>query len=333
MKKACLYVNPFFVKDAVFSEGDAPLNRDDQLKYFRDLRAAFQAKGYLLRTQDFHAPKDSDFTIYVDITKTAGTPIEKSYLLLLESQLIVPSNFKRRNHTQFKKIFTWYEDFLDDPKYIKINVPQVLPNEYPDVPFKKRDKLCCLISGGKLSLLPKELYSERIRWIRWFEKNHPSDFDFYGAGWDRLWMTGPLWIRAINKLPLWRKILYPPFPSYRGRVDKKLTTLSQYKFSVCFENARDTEGYITEKIFDCFFAGNIPVYRGPSNVSERIPANCFIDLRKFKSKDDIYDFMKNMSEADFEGYRARIRAYLNSEEFKQFSIPTFVETVVQGCLS
>jgi hypothetical protein len=30
-----------------------------------------------------------------------------------------------------------------------------------------------------------ELYSKRVEAIKWFEKNHPEDFDFYGIGWDR----------------------------------------------------------------------------------------------------------------------------------------------------
>jgi alpha(1,3/1,4) fucosyltransferase len=335
MKKACLFANSFYVGDAAFGEGDVPLNRDDMLKPFRDLRDALKAKGYLLRTQDFHSPEESELTLYMDMPTRLprGHRADRSYLLLMESQLIIPYSYNPRKHVPFKKIFTWHKDFLNDAKYIKIQIPQVPPELPPDVPFRERKKLCCLIGGGKLSLHPKELYSERIRWIRWFEKNHPDDFDFYGAGWNRLWMTGPLWIRSINKLPFWRKLLYPPFPSYKGRVDKKLEVLSQYKFSICFENARDIEGYITEKIFDCFFAGNIPIYRGPQSITDSVPADCFIDLRKFKSKEEVYDFMKNMSEAEFEGYRSRIRAYLKSEQFKQFSIPVFVETVVQGCLT
>jgi hypothetical protein len=32
---------------------------------------------------------------------------------------------------------------------------------------------------------PLELYSKRVEAIKWFEKNHPEDFDFYGIGWDR----------------------------------------------------------------------------------------------------------------------------------------------------
>ena len=337
MKRACIYVNPFFVKDGVFSQDDPFLNRDNQLEPFRQLRAAFQARGYSLRTQDFHSPESSELTVYFDMPDRLPSKelLDRSYLVIFETELIRPDNWKVRKHRHFKKVFTWSESHLRDDRsnrYVKINFPQVVPSQLPDVPFKDRPKLCCLIAGGKLSIHRRQLYSERIRWIRWFEKNHPEDFAFYGAGWKRLWVTGPLWVRAVNKLPFWRKILYPPFPSYLGPVDKKLETLSKTKFSICLENGRDIEGYITEKIFDCFFAGNVPLYRGAQDIADHVPENCFIDLRQFKTREEIYEKIKTMSEAEFEGYRQRISAFLKSEKFAPFSIATFVKTIVDQCV-
>lgn len=335
MKKACIYVNPFFVRDGVFSEDDPFLNRDNQLEPFRELRKAFLAKGYELRTQDFHSPEESEFTIFIDMPKgpIPKNACERGFLLLMEPELIRPDNWVTRKHRRFYKILTWSEQHLKDSRYAKINYPQPLPAPRPQVPFAKREKLCCLIAGGKLSLHPQELYSERIRWIRWFEKNHPNDFNFYGAGWKRMWMTGPLWIRAINKIPFWRKLLFGHFPSYRGPVDKKLDTLSQYKFSICLENAEGFAGYITEKIFDCFFAGNVPLYLGAPDIAEKIPSNCFIDLRKYDSFEDAYNFMTSMSESEYEGYQKRIEAFLQSDQFKTFSTEQFVSTIVSQCLS
>ena len=51
----------------------------------------------------------------------------------------------------------------------------------------------------------------------------------------------------VAKVPpfLFRK---PAFPSYDGPVKSKFTALSQARFSICFENARDIRGYLTEKI-------------------------------------------------------------------------------------
>ena len=76
----------------------------------------------------------------------------------------------------------------------------------------------------------------------------------------------------------------PFFPSWKGPIDNKKKVLEQYRFAICYENVQDSPGYITEKIFDCFFAGCIPLYRGASNISDYIPSSCYIDRRKLKIK-------------------------------------------------
>ncbi|MCL1721757.1 glycosyltransferase family 10, partial [Vibrio parahaemolyticus] len=52
------------------------------------------------------------------------------------------------------------------------------------------------------------------------------------------------------------------YKSYKGSVESKTHTLKNYKFCICFENAQMIEGYITEKIFDCFFSATVPIYWG-----------------------------------------------------------------------
>jgi len=37
-----------------------------------------------------------------------------------------------------------------------------------------------------------------------------------------------------------------PYTSYKGPFKSKIETLKPYKFSICFENAKDIPGYITE---------------------------------------------------------------------------------------
>jgi hypothetical protein len=335
MRPACLYVNHFFANDEIFNAGNPVLNQNNQLEPYRRLKEAFARRGYELRTQDFHSPAASDVVLYADMPKALPRAVDaaKSYLLIFETQLIVPANWKERSHARFKKIFTWSEEKIrEDRRYVKFNFPQPMPWPESEVGFEPRTKLCCLISGGKLSLHPKELYSERIRWIKWFEKNHPQDFDLFGSGWERMWMTGPLWIRAINKLPIWRRILYPPFKSNRGRIADKFEVMENYKFAICLENARDIEGYITEKIFDCFFAGCITLYWGAPDIADKIPADCFIDLRKFSSKEQVYELMSRMSQHEFEGYQQRIRAYLKSPKFKPFTSEFFAETIVRNTI-
>ena len=70
--------------------------------------------------------------------------------------------------------------------------------------------------------------------------------------------------------------------------------MSNYTFALCFENMA-MQGYVTEKIFDCFYAGTIPLYLGASDISELLPKEAFIDCRQFSSWTQIADEILQMS--------------------------------------
>jgi hypothetical protein len=77
-----------------------------------------------------------------------------------------------------------------------------------------------------------------------------------------------------------------------------LNVFNQYKFILCFENSYQ-DGYITEKIFNCFFARTIPIYRGASNVNTFFNEESFINANYINKEDDIICFInkiKNISE-------------------------------------
>jgi hypothetical protein len=52
-------------------------------------------------------------------------------------------------------------------------------------------------------------------------------------------------------------------------VSGKLDTLKHYKYNVCCENTVQ-QGYTTEKIFDSFMSGCIPIYRGDNPVEPKV---------------------------------------------------------------
>jgi hypothetical protein len=108
--------------------------------------------------------------------------------------------------------------------------------------------------------------------------------------------------------------------------------MQQYRFSICYENVRDLPGYVTEKIWDSFFAGCVPIYWGASNITSYIPEDCFIDRRKFTSHDELYRFMVSMSESEYITYQERIEAFLVSEKARPFSAEAFSEIIVNTIL-
>lgn len=56
-----------------------------------------------------------------------------------------------------------------------------------------------------------------------------------------------------------------------------LNLFQQYKFVFIFENSI-SEGYITEKIFNCYFSRTIPIYYGSNKINYYFNENTFINV-------------------------------------------------------
>ncbi len=318
----------FYLKNRLFDLSDKVANRDNCLLPFSLLKEDLRKRGIDLATSDIHKPEESELLIFNEMPQKPpqGKEIDRAFLLLFESELIRPDNWNIENHKYFKKIFTWNDDLVDNKKYYKINFSLQLPNKiHKDISQKKT--LCTLIAGNKRVTHPQELYSKRIEAIRWFETFHPKDFDLYGMGWDSFRFSGPKLIRALNKIKYLTRLLATDYPSYKGKVDEKKSVLEKYKFSICYENARDIPGYITEKIFDSFVAGCIPVYWGAGNIAKHIPAECFIDKREFSSYEDLYGFLVTMSDKDYLSRLDSIERFLSSDKAFQFSVEYFASVI------
>lgn len=88
-----------------------------------------------------------------------------------------------------------------------------------------------------------------------------------------------------------------------------LNVFNKYKFIVCFENSY-ANGYITEKIFNCFYAKTIPIYKGSEKISDYINQNSFIDARsnfieevnKIKDDENLYNNYINSNKISDEYY-------------------------------
>ena len=333
MRKAAIVVDSFYSNNRLFDLSDTIANRDNCLLPFARLREECKNKGIDLATSDVHPEESSEIVIYNDIPLVLPKPVDGQcrYLLLFESELIRPDNWELSHHNKFDKIFTWHDDYIDNDTYFKINFSHELPKFISK--RVQKEKLCCIIGGNKKVQHPLELYSKRTEVIRWFEKCHFEDFDLYGMGWDECQYFGGKVKGMLKRIKPLSQMLAASYPSYKGRVESKKDTLEQYKFSICFENAKDIPGYITEKIFDCFFAGCVPVYWGANNVSKHIPKDCFIDMRKFSGYKDMYQYMKNMSDEEYLDYLNAIERFILSDKSYQFSTEYFAKTITEQMLA
>jgi hypothetical protein len=325
---------PVYNNNRMFNpEIQAPIG-DDLLYPFHHLARVARERGIVLSTIDTEPLDTYDAIIFLDypgnhnryFKKLVDMNYKNLYLFVFENEIIKPDNWKQEHYHHFKKVFTWRDDIIDNKKIFKFFLPNRIPNPSSfDIAEKK--KFCCLIAGNKNKRHPLELYSERVRAIRWFEKNQPAQFDLYGKGWDLALPSSLAPFRPILR-PFCR-LFSPHYSSYRGEITSKREILRRYKFSICYENARDIPGYITEKIFDCFFAGCIPVYLGAPNVSDYIPASCFIDKRKFSEYSELFDYMHQLSEADYLEYIHAIEEYIRSEKIVPFGAEYFADMILR----
>jgi hypothetical protein len=330
MIKATLFTGSFYLNNRQFDMSDKISNRDDCLYGSYLLKERFREKGIDLSTQDINPPQESKFIIYNEMPRIKDVSLNKNnYLMIFESEVVRPDNWNSKSHKYFNKIFTWNDEFVDNKKYFKINFSSKIPMDL-DFDINKKAKLCAMIVGHKFKSHPLELYTERVKAIRWFERNHPEDFDLYGMGWDKYYFKGAL--SMLNRFELLRKFLKPKYPSYKGSVKSKREVLQKYKFAICYENVRDIPGYITEKIFDCFFAGCVPIYWGAPNVTEHIPADTFIDRRDFKTYDELYSYLKNMPDKAYMDYLDAIKDFVESDKIYPFNAECFAERIVNEIL-
>lgn len=290
---------------------DWPVNPNDQgiihSSWLAPINQALHEKNVRFLSTDLQNVKDSAELTYIVVWNKppclkngALEKFAKKKLLLFawEPPVYLPKLYSTEYLAQFKRVYTWDDDLVDNKKFFKFYYPVLQPMEKDLVPFEKK-KLLTQISSNKKSKHPKELYKERESVIQFFE-DKADVFDFYGFAWEK-----------------------KGYKNYRGAPEKKIDTLKNYRFSVCYENMRDVKGYVTEKIFDCFAAGVVPIYWGASNVTDYIPKSCFIDRRDFQSTSDVYDYIRTMDKATYENYLKNIQTFLQSDKAKLFSQEMF----------
>jgi len=88
-------------------------------------------------------------------------------------------------------------------------------------------------------------------------------------------------------------------------------------------------GWITEKLFDCFVAGTVPIYSGAPDVTQYVPESCFIDMRRFTGYEELRTYLKSLNEDEIQQYRENSRDYLLSEQFRPFTKQYFTELLAR----
>ena len=295
---------------------DSTLNRDNRLLGNIKLKGFLNSRGIIIQTIDLYTNLTNlDCVIFERLDFYYLNLIIKNYPNIkrifipwepevVSSQHSIPNLKKVSKY--FDSILTWNDRLVDNEKFYKINYPHPLirlNKTHIDVNDFNKRKLLVQVSSNLKSNHEFELYSVRKKLNFEAQRRFQNEFNFYGSGWNQK-----------NN-------------SYKGIVDDKLNTISNYRFSISFENTTNVDGYISEKILDCFVSGVVPIYFGARNITDYIPKKAFIDFRDFESYADLFNYI---SEIDYEIWLEYINEglrFLSSSHSQVFSINSYIDVV------
>jgi len=319
---------PAYYQDRFFDTSNAMLNRDDTLVPYARLREICGAQGIEVRTADYlmQQPAGTATSEYYSLGVLDNihelvhrAEVRMCAFVVFEPPVVDPSLYKALPEltAAFERVYihnTHGDGYslagVDVSKLRKLYWPQ--PRKDVIESFWSRDarlNRIVVICGNHIPRkVSNELYSRRIEAMA--ELAQLNVVDLYGRGWSKWWSRASMW------LPYWKN-RSTLMSIYKGACESKYEVLSQYKFSLCLENMA-MEGYVTEKIFDCFYAGTIPLYLGAQDISTLISSEAYIDCRKFKSWSEMHRALMEISTSDIAHMRNAGREFVRSESGLKF---------------
>jgi hypothetical protein len=90
--------------------------------------------------------------------------------------------------------------------------------------------------------------------------------------------------KKVDSLGKWKRNVDIIIPERSNR-EEYLKLISQYRFMITFEN-HSLHWYNTEKIYNAFSAGTIPIYWGDPLIEELYNPKCFINIPKIANKQE-----------------------------------------------
>lgn len=184
----------------------------------------------------------------------------------------------------------WESDMFDD----KLN-PVFFDEE-------KRYLLSFAGANKTAPVIARDLYIERKKFLSAAVKEfEPEDFKIFGGDW-----------------------LESGYKSHAaGIVMPKSETAKYAAFSFCIENETDDNyctGYATEKIFDALRCGAIPIYAGAPDITDFVPADCFIQYN-YNPEATLELLVEEFDMKTWLAYSKRIKDYIHSDAYRKMVHP------------
>lgn len=218
------------------------------------------------------------------------------------------------------------------------------PNEEPLLPWpqswigievdasKKRLQRALMIQASKFSFVRGQLYSLRLRIAA-----KDTRLDLFGIGWHEqvhrrmlrlVWeFLYALRGRARLDFDCLKNFSLAPL-AYLGPTEDKVFLMTHYKVAVVIENSME---FMSEKLFDCFFAKCIPVYVGPSLVNFGIPDNLYV--RAEPNENSVALAITKALAMDYDSWNSDISVFLSEGGTRaQWSSLGAIEKIVTEAL-
>ena len=356
-KKILIWPSPWNnrLKNNMFKAGYS--FRGSYLRAFRLWRELAAKHGFELNTWDMQPLAQADVLWFIDLPTRRSeleaarrqAPKAKTVLMVCESPILAPHFFHAANQAGFNHVITYEQVVPGNHRRFQYYLPLTftLPARNPH--FLERRLLSMvntnrvegwfairqpglrglpvvgrLFNGWKISmsdfLCPTrgDLYSERRKLARTADEFSKDGVDFFGKGWNG---------EQISWCPLYRNEPYRCFR--KAFVEDKIALLSNYRFTLAFENWMGSRLYISDKIFDGFLSGSVPVYLGEERIADLVPPASFVDARNFVSYRELLLYLKSCSEPEWQAMCEAGQQFLTSAAAKPFSDEAFAERMVE----
>jgi hypothetical protein len=181
--------------------------------------------------------------------------------------------------------------------------------EGTDLHLKFNGKFCCfVVKNGACSM--RNYFFQKISEYRKIDSAGPL---FNNMGWN--------------------------LPRGEESVASKLKFLNEYKFNMCFENS-SYPGYATEKLYEAYMGGTVPIYWGSPTIECDFNPKAFINWHDYQDDDA---FMEAIIEADtkpevyeqyymeplFHNWKEPYNKYMDMDRFRRW----FKKNVYKGELN
>jgi hypothetical protein len=327
-----IYIDPshdFFNSDGLFDLSNPVLNRDGQLLPFHRLRDRLSIQGISVHTADIlrnraalpAGPRDY-YSLGIlesfERLQSEGS-VRLAAFVIMEPPVVAPGLYARLPQLAAAFDAVYAHNIEGDGYSMDGVAASKLRRFYWPIPHNdvlqpywsnaERMRRIVVINGNHNPHgRDREQYGLRIEAMAALSRL--GVIDLYGRGWRRWWSRSAMW------LPYWRN-RRALMSIYKGACGSKFEVLAKYEFCLCLENMR-MNGYISEKIFDCFYAGTIPLYLGAPDILKYIPADSFVDVRKFPAWQDMWEHLATMPAHQLGAMRSAARKFLQSAQAAKF---------------